>query len=239
MNDGAVREIANLANKNQTIDINGETYSNDRFYKVNKIPLITPLIFNTITSLKEFILDNGIKKEDEFLLYINDSYEIQLLTNILLEKENSRDCYVRVKNCKDVFEFNKWIDIENLIIHLQTKFVKTDTVKKLLSILSSIYITDKVSIKDDGISQKVESKQGISSASLTEQDIPSIVDLIPYRIFQECEQVESKFLFRIKNIDGTPAAKLIDVDSSSWKKKAFQNIEKTIKDLGIELPVYY
>ena len=37
----------------------------------------------------------------------------------------------------------------------------------------------------------------------------------------------------------TPAAKLIDVDSSSWKNKAFQNIEKTIKDLGIELPVYY
>ena len=73
------------------------TYSNDRFYKVNKIPLITPLIFNTITSLKEFILDNGIKKEDEFLLYINDSYEIQLLTQYSIRKREFKRLFCKSK----------------------------------------------------------------------------------------------------------------------------------------------
>ena len=91
---------------------------------------------------------------------------------------------------------------------------------------------------DDGVRQKTTIKSGIA----TREDVvvPNPAKLIPYRTFQEIEQPESAFVFRIRdNRNDAPEFKLLEAEGGVWKNEAINRIKEYLQNgLGsIDCPV--
>ena len=68
-------------------------------------------------------------------------------------------------------------------------------------------------------------------ASKTETIVPSPVHLKPYRTFDEIDQPESDFIFRIQSdkFDGITCA-LFSADGGAWKTEAKQRIKEYLSN---------
>lgn len=73
--------------------------------------------------------------------------------------------------------------------------------------------------------KKVTIKTGV--ASVAEAQVPNPVTLAPYRTFPEIEQVESKFIFRMKE---GPRAAIFEADGGAWKNETMFLIKEYLKD---------
>lgn len=235
-----VAKIIETARENQIVEVNGEKYSNNHFYKVKEEPILSTLNFTSLESLAEFVNDD-INTHDVLstpIIQIDEDHKVLLLNMPELETLK-RTVVVRVENPLKPFNFNKYLDVETMIIQLQTKFVRTENVEKLLKLISSIGTTEKVDLRDNGISQTINIKKGVSAASLEDVDLPNIIKLCPIRIFTEASQIESNFLFRIKDFDGELKLALMDIDPTSWKLQASKSIKDKLVELGIKNPIYF
>lgn len=124
--------------------------------------------------------------------------------------------------------FNGYVSVEAMIIQLQTCFVESLNQKNLIALLSKLTKENSVEMNDDGISQRVTIKEGISSSVV----IPPLVKLTPFRTFFEVEQPEQMFLFRI-NKNGEVA--LFDAGGGVWKNdcqsKIKEYLSKSLNDI--------
>lgn len=114
---------------------------------------------------------------------------------------------------------------ENAIIELRSRFVPNDGTAYLLDLLSRVNKDSSVSTSDNGVSQTVEARTGVSLKSLV--PVNPIVALRPYRTFQEVEQPESDFLLRL---DSDGRIGLFEADGGMWKLQARQSIAKFLTE---------
>lgn len=118
-----------------------------------------------------------------------------------------------------------YIDVEDMILMLATKFESNKDSEALISLLSSLVATQEITKSDDGLSQQVSVREGITSDRV---EVNPIRSLKPYRTFPEAGQVAEKFLLRLRNQGPNFYAKLIEADSGMWKVEAIANIKKFI-----------
>lgn len=95
---------------------------------------------------------------------------------------------------------------------------------------------------DDGISQEVQVKKGVSGSLAGGETTKGVYSLSPWRTFRECEQPESFFILRLKAVsDGLPRAALFDAEGGSWRLTAVESIksylEEQFSEGGIAVPV--
>jgi hypothetical protein len=91
--------------------------------------------------------------------------------------------------------------------------------------VSRLTVTDEVGVHDDGITQEVSVKRGMSGALKEPGSFKPIVVLKPYRTFREIDQPESQLLFRMKAEEGkVPTLALFEADGGKWKIEAVQRI---------------
>ena len=83
---------------------------------------------------------------------------------------------------------------EKAIIELRSKFMPGEGVDYLLDLLSRINKENGVTTRDNGVSQEVEARQGISLKALVQ--VKPRISMRPYRTFLEVEQPESEFMDR-------------------------------------------
>lgn len=125
-----------------------------------------------------------------------------------------------------------WTDLDNAIITLRSGFVETEDTKYILGLLSNITNMDSVKTTDNGLTQMVNIKKGISLQQ--EEKIKSRVTLKPFRTFLEVDQPESEFLLRMRRGDSenNTSAKiaLFEADGGAWKLQAKHNIAEYFKD---------
>lgn len=125
-----------------------------------------------------------------------------------------------------------WTDLENAIITFRSQFVETEDTKYILELLSNITNMDSVKTTDNGLTQTVNTKKGISLQQ--EEKIKSRVILKPFRTFLEVDQPESEFLLRMRRGDSenNTSAKisLFEADGGAWKLQAKHNISEYFKD---------
>lgn len=116
------------------------------------------------------------------------------------------------------------------MIAVRSQFEQDPGTEYLLKLLSRITDESKVSSADNGVSQTVEVRKGVSL--LANEVIRPRVPLRPFRTFLEVEQPESEFLLRIRE-DG--AIGLFEADGGMWKVKAKETIrayfEEQLKEL--------
>lgn len=102
-------------------------------------------------------------------------------------------------------------------------------------VASNIVSTQEATFSDDGISQQVVMKTGVTKKE--NAIIPNPVRLIPYRTFLEVEQPESEFVFRItEGRGGAPAFKLVSADGGRWEAVAVDNVKSYLMDALADIP---
>lgn len=119
---------------------------------------------------------------------------------------------------------------EQALIELRSLFLQGDGTEYLLGLLSRMSEQSKVDTLDNGVTQTVETVQGV--ALKTSENIKPRVALAPFRTFLEVAQPESEFLLRV-NENGDVG--LFEADGGVWKLEAKQNIcgyfQKRLADL--------
>jgi hypothetical protein len=91
---------------------------------------------------------------------------------------------------------------------------------------------------DDGITQKVSIKRGLSGALKDQVSLKPVVKLSPYRTFREVEQPESEFLLRVRlDSNDVPTVALFEADGGAWINQATENIVQYIQSIVPTIPV--
>lgn len=128
--------------------------------------------------------------------------------------------------------FGRFIPAEEFNILLQAAFVPSVDRDKILLCVGNIREENVRTLADDGVTQEVTIKSGIARSE--NAIVPNPVSLRPFRTFTEIEQVESKFVFRIK--DGGLCA-LFEADGGAWRIDAMQAIKEFLFERNTNLAI--
>ena len=216
----------------QTIVIDGREYSKDALRKITPPEFVppTPLTLSTLSGMVDYINTLGDDHE-KVLLKIDDFNSVSVLGQIQPENSNARFLYAQSDLKTNQFGFSSpvspnWYDLENFVIALQSQFVQTEEIEKLISHLSHLANETVTEMKDDSFSQSYQIKTGITTKSQVVVTNP--ITLRPHRTFSEIEQPASTCIFRLKSKGGMQCALFIS-DGGAWKLDAINNIKAWLK----------
>lgn len=123
-----------------------------------------------------------------------------------------------------------WKSQQEMIISLQSLVIPTESSTELLNMLKSMTDESSITSRDNGVTQEVTVKSGVSLAKTVQ--VKPRVKLIPFRTFLEISQPESEYLVRV---DKGNQIGLFEADGGIWKLEAKKNIavyfERELADL--------
>ena len=237
----AIEKIVELASPS-VIQVNGKTFSNERFTEV-KEQLYYPecLILNSLDGIVKMIQKEAKEKRLSDINVPTDDNTVEQRLYVRVSEYNRVDVFtsydtqgVRTylyRSNADVPGFREGFrDRETMLIQLRSLFLQTQDVAYLLDLLSKMSDEEKVTSQDNGVTQVVEARKGVA---LKEQvEVRPRVKLTPFRPFLEVDQPESEFLLRVG--DGGQVG-LFEADGGVWKLVAKRSIaaylEGRLKDL--------
>ena len=203
---------------NKTYDIHGDTYSDRDLVRiephidrptsisVSGLDSIVKLVRNEmdmLTNLPVFIRVDGANRVVVFTTYDD-----------VMRRDSLYIAECDVPGFRDGFR-----EYEKAIIELRSKFAPGPGVDYMLDLLSRISKENGVTTIDNGVSQTVEARQGVSLKTMVA--VKPRVALRPYRTFLEVEQPESEFLLRL---DDNGEVGLFEADGGMWRQTAKTNI---------------
>ena len=121
------------------------------------------------------------------------------------------------------WEAETLMGFEEAMIALRARFQETEDTTYALKLLSDITTGSKVTYNDNGIATSVVTQSGV--ALQRNANIRPIINLRPYRTFQEVEQPESRFLIRVTE----RGIKFVEADGGMWKLAARQTIKEWLE----------
>lgn len=196
-------------------------------------PIVTraedELRLNTLTGLVAYVKANLERQNQSFYLQIYD--EKTVLLKGLLDSDGGRESLVIANAIVPRFDYDRYLDVEELTVAFQSKFTKTDDRDTLLKVVGNVKEENIRKTGDNGVSQAVTIQTGIASAD--DVLVPNPVTLAPYRTFLEVEQPASDFIFRMK--DG-PRGAIFEADGGAWRNKAIVNVREYLQtELAAEI----
>lgn len=199
-------------------------------------PKAAPICVATLTGFVDFV-ERNIDDLDLINSYIAviESPQNVVLSSTLLEQRREREHLLTASLDSDMktFPFGIFMPQEEFIIKLHSLFEKKegDDFDYVALMVSKIVQADTADTDDDGITQHVTVKRGVSGALKEKGEIKPIVRLSPYRTFREIVQPESQFLLRLKTSDtGTVQAALFEADGGAWRNEARLRIAAYLKE---------
>lgn len=219
----AINRILELAQIEQK-EINGYIYTSKPMHMV-KVPTPDPIKATTLTALVDYIKSSNTDVQIDgraLLIHVVSPWEIQLITSLRYdaEREHFFTCSAMIPN----IPFGRFIQAEEFNIMMQSSFVDNDDKAVILQVIGNIQEENVATIGDDGVTQSVVAKTGVSTKSNV--IVPNPVTLAPYRTFPEIKQPYSKFIFRMRQ--GAQAA-LFEADGGAWKNEAMQKIKEWLE----------
>lgn len=214
----------------KVITVNGESYSTCKLERIDDNVSIRSLEINTLSGLIDYMKSNVDKEyRDNLLVIVNSPTRVTLKKEI--NSDGDRPQIMEVSAIVPHIRYADYYETETFNILLQSAFIDGEHKDILLKVVGNIKEEVIKNVGDDGISQAATIKTGI--ATVSDVKVPNPVNLRPRRTFNEIEQPESKFIFRMK--DG-PKCALFEADGGAWRNEAMNNIKKYLdKELeGIE-----
>ena len=211
--------------KDEIVQTGGRNYSTDRL-----IPVVEPVRdafgMHTLEGLLNWTESSDA--QECFIQVVN--WKRVIAVSKLFGDFKQRDMFVEVNLLdRDRFPFGRYLELEEFIIKLQCTFVDTPQKKAIIDMLAKVDTSEVIQSEDDGIAQKVVTKNEINRRQKT--DIAPIAKLRPYRTFCEVEQPESPFLLRLQHVKGDlPSATMFEADGGAWKIEAVDNIATLLKN---------
>ncbi len=201
-----------------TKEINGETYAVESLVRIPPhVDRPRRLQVNGLDSIAKLV-HHELDMAENRPVYIRvvSPREVEVFTTLdsYMERDHLYDA-----ECDAPLFSGGWMEQENAIIKLRSMFIPNEGTDYLLDLLSRICKDDSVSSDDNGVSQTVTARQGISLKHF--EAVRSRVALRPYRTFTEVEQPESEFILRL---DDEGRVGLIEADGGAWKMTAKASI---------------
>lgn len=198
---------------NKIYDINGEKYSDNALHRIAPyVPRPEKLNVTGLDSIVKLVKAEMKKVTLPIFIRVDGPTAVTVLT--ALDNDMNRDVLFHAE-C-DVPGFREGFrEYEKAIIEIRSKFAPDGDVDYLLDLLSRINKENGVSTSDNGVSQTVEARTGVSLKQMV--NVRPRVTLSPYRTFLEVEQPASEFLLRL-NDDGDVG--LFEADGGMWKLEA-------------------
>lgn len=227
-----IEKIESLVKDSYLVKVGDTTYSARDLRAVRDEPVCQKISLSSLQGLadyinKEFSNDAGT---NTYFISILDETKIAVYSNIFGKNRNREilaECTLR--NDLREYPFDRFLTQEDFIIKIQSLFGSTEDKDYLLSYAGAVRDDTEVNSTDDGITQMVTVKSGISGALVKEKATKPIVTLKPYRTFREVEQVESAYLFRVRK--GTvPEFALFEADGGAWKLTAVERIKNWLAE---------
>lgn len=230
-----VEKIVSLA-KVEPVTIGGLDYD-DRSLNLIAPPSLSGVSLLTLTGLVDLIqcpLD--ALKVEEWVLLVKGHADVQLLSR-KTDVYGRRVCLAAVKlDDGQPFAFGRFMDREEFVIGLASRFVVNADLTSTLQLTSSLGISTVALSEDDGISQRTTVKQGITLKETV--TVKGRVSLRPYRTFREIEQPASEFIFRLRSREGAiPECALFEADGGKWKLDAVLAIKTFLESKNLGMPV--
>lgn len=236
--------LAEFVTKVLTLGVPNYHKVGDLEYADKNLNLITPpspkaIEISTLQGLVD-LLDNEFDDVDLAKVFLH----IESPTDVAIISTESDDygrrrvwATAHYPGCK-TFSFGQWLDPESFIISVQQSFqrVKIEAgdgtfahdLDYVLSIASKISADHTAETDDDGFSQRVAVKQGITLKG--EQVLKPMVNLAPYRTFAEIDQWVSQFVFRARVGSGSANLALFEGDGGRWRLAAVAAIKAWLEE---------
>lgn len=192
---------------------------------VDEIAADTPLRTNSLSSVADYIKSNAdfdaLASDGRKIIHVEDEKTVWLYTEMNSFKK--RSALLLASAWVSSFPFGQWLSLENFIISVQANFVTDEHRDELLSFVATVKQDTGVEQQDDGVTQKVTTRSGVSLSRTSK--VPNPITLRPFRTFSEVEQPESSFVFRIKAEEGCGVkAALFAADGDAWRHDAILKI---------------
>ena len=223
----AIEKILTLSTPN-TIDYEGRNFVDKAMTPLPRNLTASYLSTNTLTSVVDYIKERAdifSLLENRFIVHIESPSKVMLYKE--MNSDKNRDHLICAAANKCDFNFGRFMDLESFIINIQSNFIQNENTDSLLSFIGSVKDDTSVTQEDDGITQRVTAKSGISLSKTVK--VPNPVRLMPYRTFTEVAQPESAFVFRMRKDGSSISAALFEADGNAWKNEAILNIKEFFK----------
>jgi hypothetical protein len=217
--------------------IDGKNYSYVGLKRIFDDPRPAAVRVKSLTGIVNFLTENkdGLNIE-KLMIHVVDHKTVRVITEAQGEENERYTVIEAVREEIQGFDYGRFMDHELFVIKLASMFEETEDLATLKSYSSKVSDDTAVKTSDDGVTQSVEIKKGLSGVRTEGVELPSQVTLKPYRTFSECKQPDSKFLFRMKKDDGIQCA-LFEADGGFWKQTARESIaeffKKELKDIAV------
>lgn len=220
----AMQFLLSQAKQTEFHEKNGELYSNVNLLKIEE-PTRNAISIQSLTGAVDFIKDN-FDEDDKVLVTVLDEKSLKVQT--VLNDNKYRETVLNVDADVPEKTLDRYMDLEKFNIQLQSQFVPTDDSAKILQIIGNLRSENVKNLGDDGTTQIVEVKKGVTIAQ--DQAVPNPVYLKPFRTFTEIAQPESPFVFRLKQERDEVYAALFEADGGAWRNEARQSIKKFLEE---------
>lgn len=221
----AIQYVVGLAAPNVQ-EINGEKYSDKNLSRVEKELRASKIEMSTLGSLVEYIKSETDKFKGKLLVHIVSPSRVELISQ--LDGDRKRETLVSVvANLPDI-RLDTFIDQEEFIIMMQSQFVSNTGRNDVMAFAGNVVDETIQKYGDDGVSQKATISTGI--ASKEDFIIPNPVELLPYRTFQEIQQIPTRFVFRMRNGNRGAQMALFEADGGAWKIDAVQAVAEYLRE---------
>lgn len=213
----AIQYLVSLK-ENKTYQIGGDTYSDHELVRIE--PHVDRPARISVTGLDSIVklVRNELDLFDSLPVFIRvdgaRSVSVFTALDAVMERDSLYEAKCDVPGFRDGYR-----GTEAAIIELRSKFAPGEGVDYLLNLLSRISTENGVTTRDNGVSQEVEARQGISLRAMVQ--VKPRVSLRPYRTFLEVEQPESEFLLRV---DAEEGVGLFEADGGMWAMDAKRRI---------------
>lgn len=213
----AIKYILDRATPN-IVSVDGRHYSNQPLTVIKKHNA-DAIGVRTLSGLVDYIKSEfDTDKIAPIAVHVVSPTCVHLISE--LDNYGTRETYIIAEPILPKLTIDRFVGSEEFIINLQSSFIGNDDSSKVLVCVGNIQEETVRNTSDDGISQEVTVKSGI--ARKIAMVVPNPVTLKPYRTFQEVEQPESKFIFRMKE---GPQCGLFEADGGAWKIEAMARIK--------------
>lgn len=184
-----------------------------------ELDLPDTLALNSLDSLVKMVKSEATKAEAPIYITIPTHLKVICFGQPQEEKRNHRQLYYEVK-ATDVpgWEAATKLPFDQAAVALQTRFQESTDRAYTLQLLSQISTGAKVTYNETGVATNIVTSKGVTLQQ--NAVIKPLVNLRPYRTFQEIAQPEGLFLIRIDERGIT----FTEADGGMWKLEARKTI---------------
>lgn len=244
-NGAAVREVATLAQQamqadRHTVEIDGRQYSTKNLHLIEEPAENWPeaLVVHGLSGILDYIQTNpdGVATT-KLVVHVRNPAEVALIGVVQGDPHRrTRFAYVTAKaidRTEGLFGFYK--PVSELVVAIQTRFQDAADRAEVLRLLGNVKDEQLTTQQDDGVSQEVSVRAGVSLVEM--ERVPNPVMLRPFRTFPEIEeQPASPFVLRLrKGHGGGVEAALFEADGGAWKQQALDEISAWFGSFDDEL----